>query len=120
MFSRVLASSILCLCATAQSNDPDKIYKLGDPGITKLAVIYQREPDYTNGARKKKIQGIVGMDVIVGKDGKPADIKLVHLLDPGLDTNAVKAVQTWKFTPCQKDGQPVRCALYIEISYHLY
>ncbi len=49
------------------------------------------------------------MSVVIGKDGKVQDGKLEHSVDPGLDANAIKAVKNWKFTPCQKDEEPVRC-----------
>jgi TonB family protein len=110
----------LCLCATAQSNNADKIYTVGDVGITAPVATFQREPDYTKQARKKKIQGIVQMSVLIGKDGNVENVKLINSLEPSLDENAVKAVQTWKFKPCQKDSEPVRCTVHIEVSYHLY
>lgn len=119
MFSRVLAISILCLCAGAQSLDADKIYQVGDPSVSKVVVVHQRDPGYTKQARDKKIQGIVGIDLIVEKNGKAENVKVVKSVDPGLDANAVNAVKSWKFEPCRKDGHPVRCAVHIEVSYSL-
>lgn len=120
MVSRVLTSLALSLCVTTQSNNADNIYKAGDVGTTRPVAVFSPEPDFTNRARKKKIQGTVRMSVIIGKDGKVQDVKLEHSVDPGLDANAIKAVKNWKFTPCQKDDQPVRCRTSVEVSYLLF
>jgi TonB family protein len=119
MYSRVFAGLILGLCATAQSNTADKIYRVGDPGVTAAVLRYCPDPEYTKEARKKKIQGKVGLDVVIEKDGKIESVKVVRPLDPGLDENAVKAVKGAQFTPCKKDGQRVRCSTHLEMSYSL-
>jgi TonB family protein len=119
MFSRVLAGLVLGLCATAQSNNADKIYRVGDPGVTAAVLRFCPDPEYTKEARKKGIQGKVGLDVIIEKDGKIENVKVVRSLDPGLDENAVKALKDSQFTPCKKDGRRVRCSTHMEMSYSI-
>jgi periplasmic protein TonB len=120
MFSHALTILTLWLCVTAQSNNSAGIYyRPGDLGVTAPVATFQPEPDYTKHARDKKIQGTVRLSVLLGPEGKVDKAKVINSLDPGLDENAVKTVQTWKFTPCQKDGQPVRCVFYVEVSYRL-
>ena len=119
MFSRVIATLTLALCAAVQTNNADKIYKIGTPGVTAAVLKYSPDPEYTSQARKKKIQGKVGLDVIIEKDGKIESVKVVRPLDPELDANAVKALKDSQFTPCKKDGRPVRCSTYMEFAFSL-
>ncbi len=116
----MFAGLILALCATAQSNDGDKIYRMADPGITPAVAQLRTDPEYTKPAQKEKIQGTVGLNVVIEKNGKIEKVKVVRSLDPGLDESAIKGVKEWEFTPCKKDGKPVRCAVYLEITFHLY
>src|SRR5215472_6629515 len=119
MVSRVFGSLILCLFAITWSNKACKIYHLGDDGIAPPAVISRSEPEYPKDARERKIEGIVALDIVIERDGKVENVRLVYSPDPGLAENAIKAVKTWQFKPCQKRGKPVRCGLYIELQFHL-
>jgi TonB family protein len=82
--------------------------------------IYQPTPDYDEKARKKKIEGMVTLSIIVTKDGQPADIKVVKSLTPGLDQQAVKAVSRWRFEPAAQDGQPCPMRIAVQVSFKLY
>jgi TonB family protein len=120
MFSRMLCSLILVLCPTAQSNNTDKVYKLADGGLTPPVAKSTPSPEYPQPQGKAKFRGTVGLDVIIEKDGKIQDVKLVHQVDPLLDERAIEGVKQWEFTPCKKNGEPVRCSVYMEIDFHLY
>jgi len=82
--------------------------------------IYQPSPDYDEKARKKKIQGVVVLSVIVTQEGRTADIKVTKTLTPGLDQQAIKAVSRWRFDPATKDGQPCPVRIAVDVSFHLY
>ncbi|HEX5229701.1 MAG TPA: M56 family metallopeptidase [Bryobacteraceae bacterium] len=96
----------------------EKIYKIG-PGVTPPTILYKAEPQYTDEARAAKIEGTVTLSIIVGVDQAAHDIRIVQSLDPGLDTNAIKAIMTWRFQPGIKDGQPVPVQAMIQVNYRL-
>lgn len=106
---------ILFLPALAQ----DKPYRVGD-GVTAPKLIQQVEPKYTQEARDAEIQGTVRLSAVISKEGVPEDIKVVKGIDPGLDKNAVEALQQWKFEPGTKDGKPVRVIANIEVNFNLH
>jgi TonB family protein len=81
---------------------------------------YQPTPEYDNKARKKKIQGVVTLSLIVTKEGRTADIKVIKSLTPGLDQQAIKAVSRWEFEPVMQDGEPCPVRATVEVSFHLY
>jgi protein TonB len=97
----------------------DKVYKMGR-GVSVPRAIYQPDPEYSKKARKKKLQGTCLLSIVVGADGKPHDIRVTRPLGPGLDEEAIKAVQQWKFEPARKDGQPVAVEVVVEVNFKLY
>jgi len=83
-------------------------------------IVYQREPDFSGEARKKHIQGTVNLSLTVGIDGRPHDIKVENGLGHGLDENAVKAVEAWRFEPARQDGEPIEKKISVSVEFHLY
>jgi TonB family protein len=78
------------------------------------------EPEFTNKARRAKLQGTVTLKVIVTAEGTTRDITVEKSLDPGLDQKAIDAVSKWKFEPAMKDGQPVAVQIYVQVDFKLY
>ena len=110
------------------SHGPEVVGKLedGSPiymptcGISPPRVVYQEEPEYSDKARKKKIQGTVELSAVVGADGNVHDVKIEHSAEASLDRQAVAALKKWKFKPATKDGEPVAVKLHTEMSFRLY
>jgi TonB family protein len=82
--------------------------------------LYTPDPDYDNKARKKRIQGVVTLSVIVTKEGRTADIRVIKTLTPGLDQQAIKCISRWRFEPVEQDGQPCPMRVNIQVQFHLY
>ena len=81
--------------------------------------IYSPEPEYSDKARKKKINGDIMLSLIVGTDGLPRDVTVEKPLGYGLDEQAVKAVQQWRFQPAQHEGQPVEKRIEVSVSFRV-
>lgn len=96
-----------------------KIYKIGD-GVSAPQLVYKVEPNYTQDAKDKKIEGTVTVSLVITDEGEPTDVTVIRHLDPGLDENAVLAVKQWRFKPGMKDNQPVTVQAHIEVNYRLY
>jgi TonB family protein len=129
--NRLFALAILLIvCAVppaislGQDNSEKETYD-GDPLCRNVRGVfphptYQPEPDYDDKARKKKVQGVVSLSVIVTKEGRTADIKILKTLTPGLDQQAIKAVSRWKFEPVTQDGQLCPMRVNVQVQFHLY
>jgi TonB family protein len=89
-------------------------------GATPPRATYRPEPEFSEAARAAKYQGTMTLGLIVDKEGRATNIHIVVPLGCGLDENAVRAVQGWKFTPAMKDGNPVPFEIAVQVDFHLY
>ncbi len=99
---------------------PQAVYPAGLRGVTVPQVIFNPEPGFSDEARKAKQQGIVLLQLVVGKDGHTYDIHVRQSLGMGLDEKAMEAVRSWRFRPATLNGQPVATQIGVEVDFHLY
>lgn len=64
-------------------------------------------------------QGTVILEVEVHPDGRAHNIEVVHGPGLGLDEEAVRAVEQWKFETARREGQPVAVAAQINVTFKL-
>jgi TonB family protein len=95
------------------------VYGQFDPGITRAKATYQPNPEYSDRAARKKIQGDVLLSIVVTAEGTVRDPQVTRSLDKDLDKNAVECVKKWKFEPATKDGKPVATHVAVEVSFHV-
>ncbi|HEY6351708.1 MAG TPA: energy transducer TonB [Candidatus Angelobacter sp.] len=96
------------------------VYRVGEIGVSAPVPKFVPDPDYSEEARKAKYQGTITLYAIIGTDGRPRSLKVVHGLGMGLDEKAMEKVRTWLFEPGKKDGQAVAVAMNIVVDFHLY
>lgn len=106
--------AVLSCALMAQDTEP--IYRVG-PGVSAPGLLHKVEPQYSEEASKAELEGKVLLQVVVGTDGKPRDIKVIRSLGLGLDENAIAGVGAWEFVPGNKDGQPVNVRVRIEVNF---
>jgi TonB family protein len=88
-------------------------------GITAPKVLMAPTPEFSEEARSAKYQGVVLLSLVVDKNGQTRNVRIVRPLGMGLDQKAVEAVTTWRFTPAEKDGEPVAVEMAAEVNFHL-
>jgi TonB family protein len=93
----------------------------GTAGVTSPTVIREVQARYALDAERAKIEGTVGLECIVGKDGTVVEVRVIRSLDRtfGLDDAAVQAARQWLFRPGTLNGEPVAVLIKIELSFHL-
>jgi periplasmic protein TonB len=99
---------------------PEGLYAAGKMGVTMPQAIYSPEPNFSDEARKARMQGVVTLLVVVGKDGRTYDIRVAQSLGMGLDEQAIAAVGSWRFRPATLNGQPVATQIAVQVDFHLY
>ena len=95
-----------------------RAYSSGD-GVTLPRAVYAPNPPYTRRAIEQKVQGAVLLDVLVGPDGLVKETHVKRSLAPDLDASAVQTVKTWRFSPAQRNGQPVPVLVTVEVTFYL-
>ena len=90
----------------------------GTPATQDPVVIYKKEGEYTEEARRARVNGEVELGLVVGTDGVPHDIRVVKSL-PLLDQAAVEALGQWRFKPALLNGVPVETKTKATMTFRL-
>jgi TonB family protein len=89
------------------------------PPQTPVDILFKPKPEYTDEARKMKIEGEVLIRVLFTATGEVRVLDVVQGLGHGLDQNAIRAAQQIRFKPAQRDGQPVDSTATVHIVFQL-
>jgi TonB family protein len=116
--------------APQQNPDASGKYHVGD-GVSPPKLLYAPDPEYTDQARRKRLQGKIVLSLTVDTKGKPQDVRVLHSLSEtvgkklqaaavGLDEKAVTAVKQYRFDPALLQGKPVSVETTVEVNYRIY
>jgi TonB family protein len=83
------------------------------------ALLFRLEPEYSEEARKAKLQGPITLSLVVGTDGRVSVVQVLRSLGMGLDEQAIGAVMQWRYKPGTKDGKPVRVTAQVTVNFSL-
>ena len=75
------------------------------------------EPTYPEFAREAQIQGKVTLHVLVGKDGRVKNVKVIKGVT-GLNEAAVDAIKKWVFKPALSNNKPVAVWVEVPMDFH--
>lgn len=121
--------------SASESDDASVVIKDPDSGLSLIVMksgrvatpifkaaqcTYCPEPQYSEAARKARIQGTLQLVLTVTEEGLPQDVRVAEGLEPSLDANAVLAVQRWKFSPAIGfDGKPLAVRTHFEMTFRI-
>jgi TonB family protein len=100
----------------AESDDGTSVSVSED--VAEEHVLNRIEPDYTEYARERHLQGTVILNVHIGKDGIVQGLSGIAG-DSQLTLLAAKAVRQWKFAPLVRNGAPVSFESQITLNFAL-
>lgn len=75
-------------------------------------------PAYPAEMRKKGVEGLVVLRVLVDADGQVADIRVVAGKEPFLSA-AIEVVRSWRYEPAKVDGKPTPVHRIIRVPFKL-
>lgn len=81
--------------------------------------IHNPQPQYTEIARKARLQGVVIVQAIIDKEGNVTNVKVLKGLGMGLDQAAVDAIKKWRFEPATLHGKPVAVYYNLTVNFRL-
>jgi len=73
--------------------------------VMEKLLIHRVEPAYPAEARKANLQGIIALDIVVGRDGSVVSMHALNGPDV-LARAAMDALRWWKFEPYRVNGEP--------------
>lgn len=89
-------------------------------GIKELMDYLGTNVKYPENAMKKNVQGRVVVQFVVEKDGSLSEASVIRSIDPDLDAEALRVVQTMpKWKPGMQKGQAVRVKYTLPVSFKL-
>jgi TonB family protein len=105
-------------------------YRVGD-GVSEPTLVFTPDPEYTDKARRKKVDGTVVVSLTVDSAGKPQDVRISRSLADqvskklqsaalSLDESAIKTVKEYRFKPAEFEGKPVSVGIKVEVNYRIY
>ena len=89
----------------------------GDVAAPKI--IYEPWPEYTELARRDKVEGVVTVGLVVDEQGMAQQVTLLRGLGDGLDENALATVKKYQFKPGIDNGKPVAVYINVEVKFQL-
>lgn len=97
----------------------DKVYAVGEEGVTMPRLLVKDQPAYTEEAREAGLEGVVLLRTVIRTDGRAHDIEIIKGLGKGLDEASIESLERWKFQPGTRDGEPVNVSATVEITFRL-
>jgi TonB family protein len=98
--------------SASKAPEPDKIEK-------PVEILSKPRPEYTDEARKMRIEGEVLLRVLFTSAGEARVLEVTRGLGYGLNESAIRAAQQIRFKPAQRTGQPVDSTAIVHIVFQL-
>jgi TonB family protein len=87
--------------------------------VTEPVLLWKIEPEYTDEARRARVQGTVVLHIEVDTRGQAQNITVRQSLGLGLDERAIEAVRRWRFRPGYRNGKPWATAALVQVNFRL-
>jgi protein TonB len=90
------------------------------PPVSHSRYLHNPKPRYPSAARKRGMEGVVMINVRVGRDGQPLEA-LIHTSSGYgvLDRAALKAVRSWRFEAARRGNTRVEGEVLVPINFEL-
>jgi len=84
--------------------------------VMQKLIIHRVDPEYPVAARHDRLQGVIALDVVVGRDGS---VVAIHALNGPevLAKAAVDSLRWWRFEPYRVAGQPVVAETTVAVEF---
>jgi TonB family protein len=88
--------------------------------ITPPELIEGDRAEYPVEAKFQQISGLCSIALVVGIQGDPQNVHIVHCTDPSFEETSLEAVKQYKFKPAStQEGNPVPVTVPLLLRYHV-
>lgn len=110
----ILASLSMALTASAAATAQ---FPGGESALNEFIAANMKYPEP---AARNGIEGVVTVECVVKADGSIGTIKIVRMIDPDLEQEAIRLVKSMPaWTPADNNGSPVDSSVTIPITFTL-
>ena len=81
-------------------------------------LVHKVDPEYPAAARQEKLQGVIVLEVVVGRDGTVLETRALNGPDV-LAQAAMEALRWWKFEPYSVQGKPAVVETTVAVEFKL-
>ena len=82
-------------------------------------VVKQVQPDYPDEAMKKRLEGTVWLQLLVGEEGKVTEVKVQKSDAEVFNKAATDAGMQWLFKPASVNGKPIQVWVSVPFKFKL-
>ena len=86
---------------------------------TAVRILSKPRPDYTEQARRLRLEGEVSLRVLFSASGEVKVLRILKGLGHGLDEKAIRAAENITFQPAQQDGRSVDSTANVYVTFQL-
>ena len=111
---------------SVMSSVPTAVPKVATPtrvrvsqGVSQGLLVHKVTPQYPPLAKQARIQGVVVLQALIGKDGTYSPVCTWSAVIPMLTNAALEAVKEWKYKPYYLNGEPVEVETTINVNFSL-
>jgi len=84
--------------------------------VMEKLLVHRVEPVYPADARRERLEGVIALDVVIGRDGSVVDMHPLNGPDV-LARAAMDALRWWKFEPYRVNGEPAIVATRVAVEF---
>lgn len=84
--------------------------------VMERLLVHRVEAEYPAAARKSRLQGVIVLDIVVGRDGSVVGMRPMNGPDI-LARSAMDALRWWKFEPYRTNGEPAVVETTVAIDF---
>jgi protein TonB len=89
-----------------------------DPGeLTAPVATTKVDPAYPTELMRARVEGVVVLYAVIGRDGRVSEVRVLRGLDSRLDENARLALSRWRFRPGTRNGAAVELEAVVHIPF---
>ncbi len=117
-----LASYNVTIASTpATSGDMETpLAQPGAPGLMPPKPILSVNANYTDAARRARLNGVITAQVTVGRDGHLYSGAILNSLDPALDQRVLSLLPLWRLQPARTGEDAVAFRVSLSTTFNLY
>ena len=84
---------------------------------TQPRAVFQPSPSYPAELAKRKVSGVVKMEIVVDANGRVTNPRVISSSHPAFQTAALAAIKQWRFEPGMRDGNRASFRLQIPMRF---